>query len=129
MVLNSELKIFLGFIIVIVCLSLFFLFIYNYIAPRIARLFEKFTDSYKYCIKFIYSDNKIKGYLGEIRHVNSLSVPNYGRVAKYKFELKGVINYAVLNLTLRWSNAGIWEIYSANLEIDRKTINILEDVN
>ena len=128
MEMSTELKIVLGVVLFIACLSLFYMFLLKFILPRIAMLFEKFHDSYKHCIKFIKSNEKIEKKLGRVMKIQSLPVPQPIRVyAKYRFQLVGHSRTGILYITMHWgreSDIEEWLFDTADLEMEGEVIDL-----
>jgi len=126
-----ELKYILIVVLFFTILTLVYIFLLKYILPRIALLFDRFHDSYGYCIKFIESSEKIKEQLGQFIKIESLPAPNYpmGFVsfAKYRFKIYGSSRDAILNIVMHWgreSDRQGWVFDIAELEVDREIIDL-----
>jgi len=131
MEISFELKIAIFVISIFLLWTIFQMLFLKYTAPRIVLFFDRFHDSYKYCIKFIKKNEKIKELLGEVKIIESLPAPNYPMgfmgFPKYRFHLHGTSQSAILNIIMHWGrelNQGVWVIDTADLEMKGAIIDL-----
>ncbi len=131
MELSTELKVLIFFISFIIIWAIIQVLFLKYVYPRIAIFFYKFFDSYKYCVRFIKKNEKIKELLGEVKIIESIPTPNYVKgfmsFPKYRFHLHGASQSGKLNITMHWgreSKQQSWLFDVVDLEIKGKFIDL-----
>ncbi len=110
----------LNFLVALVIVALIIL-ARIYFLPWWNSYYEKKTLSYKTAVDFIYKNQKIKEYLGEIKEITSIPHADSNiEVITYIFDIIGEKQKSTL--TIKMAADIEWFVYLATLEIDYEDV-------